>query len=154
MILSHIQGPYTNVWHNRPTIRASSSESSGIGNGQDNPSNRMDSSGDYNAKIIGYTKDGDIIIRIAPDTRQDFISQAPLTSSITWAEPVRPSSTTLEGNTSRKQSITRGRSVSRVSLKGKENESVNRTRDEEVDIADIGEDEKNAIQVEEVQGRR
>ncbi|ROW11511.1 hypothetical protein VMCG_00988 [Cytospora schulzeri] len=134
-----------------PTIRASSSESNRRENGGDTPAARGDSSGEYNAKVIGYTKDGDIIIRLAPNTREDFMTMAPLTSSITWDEPIRAPSTGLEGNTSRKQSITRGRSVSRVSFKGKEKENIGRTKDEEVDIADIGEDEKeNAIQIEEV----
>lgn len=105
-----------------------------------------------NAKIIGYTKDGDIILRVAPGTREGFMLQAPLTSSITWDEPVQPSSTTLGGgNTSRKQSIARGRSVSRVSFGGKEIASVGGANDQEVDIADMGEDEKEKpSQVEQV----
>lgn len=104
----------------------------------------MDSSGDYNAKVIGYTKDGDIIIRIAREIRGDFMAHVPLTSSITWDEPVRPSSTTLEGNTIRKQSVTRGRPVSRASYKGKEREIDDGTRGE-VDIADIGGDEMEKV---------
>lgn len=145
------QSSYADSWHNRPTIRASSSESDRRDIGGHTPTVRRDSSGEYNAKVIGYTKDGDIIIRLAPNTRENFMTQAPMSSSITWDEPVRTPSRGLEGSTSRKQSITRGRSVSRVSFKGKEKENVGGTKDEEGNITDTDEDEKtNAIQIEEV----
>lgn len=96
-------------------------------------------SGDYNAKIIGYTKDGDVIIRLAPNAQEDLMAQAPLNSSITWAEPIQRSTMGMEGNTSRGQSRARGRSISSVSYKGKEKEDASVTRDnhnEEVDLAD------------------
>ncbi|KUI66452.1 hypothetical protein VM1G_01850 [Cytospora mali] len=145
-------GRQTDALSEVPTIRADSSDSNRRGNGEDTPRTQKGPSGDYDAKIVGYTKDGDIIIRLAPHTRDEFVSLAPLSSSITWDEPVRSPSRGLKGNTSRKHS--RGRSVSSVSFKGKEKEDVDIAKDylnNEVDIADMAQDEKrNAIQIEEV----
>lgn len=109
---------------------------------------------DYNAKVVGYTKDGDVILRLAPNIREEFMSQAPLSSSITWDEPVRPASALMEGSFNSKLSRSRGRSMSSVSLKGKEKENSVATRgnsDEEVETVRGSEDEKEkATRLEEV----
>lgn len=130
----------TNVSRDRPTFRAYSSDSNR--GDSDGPGRTIcgDSSGEYNARIVGYTKNGDVIIRLAPNAREDFTSQVPLSSSITWDEPTRPASTLIEGSCSRKHSRTRGRSLSTTSWKGKERdvEAARDSRGEEVDIADAG----------------
>ncbi|KAK7743489.1 hypothetical protein SLS53_004023 [Cytospora paraplurivora] len=105
------------------TIRAYSSESN---RGEDTQKMRRNLFDDYNAKVVGYTKDGDVILRLAPNIREEFMSQTPLSSSITWEEPVRPTPALMEGNISSKHSRSRGRSS--VSLKGKEKENGVATR--------------------------
>lgn len=70
---------------------------------------------------MGYTKDGDVIIRLAPNVRQEFMSRAQGSSGITWDEPIRPSSS-KEDDIRRKDSMSRGRSTTRAPYKGKERE--------------------------------
>lgn len=60
-----------------------------------------------------------MIIRLAPNVRHEFMSRAQGSSGITWDEPIRPSSS-REGDVLRKDSMTRGRSMTRAPYKGKE----------------------------------
>lgn len=60
-----------------------------------------------------------MIIRLASNVRQEFMSRAQGSSGITWDEPIRPSSS-REGDIRRKDSMTRGRSMTRAPYKGKE----------------------------------
>lgn len=60
-----------------------------------------------------------MIIRLAPNVRHEFMSRAQGSNGITWDEPIRPSSS-REGDVRRKDSMTRGRSVTRAPYKGKE----------------------------------
>lgn len=62
-----------------------------------------------------------MIIRLASNVRQEFMSRAQGVSGITWDEPIRPSSST-EGDIRRKDSMSRGRSMTRAPYKGKDRE--------------------------------
>jgi hypothetical protein len=59
-----------------------------------------------------------VIIRLAPSVRHEFISRAQGSSGITWDEPIRPSSS-RESDVRRKDSMSRGRSMTRAPYKGK-----------------------------------
>lgn len=103
----------------RPTVRGDSTDSKARSTDGDSPTVCGDCNDDFNAKVIGYTKDGDVIIRLAPNVRQEFMSRAQGSSAITWDEPIRPSSS-REGDIRRKDSMSRGRSMTRAPYKGKE----------------------------------
>lgn len=64
-----------------------------------------------------------MIIRLASNVRQEFMSRAQGSSGITWDEPIRPSSS-REGDIRRKDSMTRGRSMTRAPYKGKERQDL------------------------------
>lgn len=121
----------------RPTIRGDSTDSKTRSNDEDSPTVCGDCNDDFNAKVIGYTKDGDVIIRLAPNVRQEFMSRAQGSSGITWDEPIRPSST-REGDMRRKDSTSRGRSMTRAPYKGKEREDSSASDDlEKGDISAV-----------------
>lgn len=112
-----------------PTVRGDSTDSKARSNDGDSPTVCGDCNDDFNAKVIGYTKDGDVIIRLASNVRQEFMSRAQGSSGITWDEPIRPS-TSREVNIRREDSVSRGRSMTRASSKGKEREDLSTFGDE------------------------
>lgn len=77
--------------HGRPTVRGSSTNSAAEGDVAKENAGTVygDSSDRYNAKIIGYTKEGDVIIRVSPEVSQD-LGQVKAQSSIRWHEPGAP----------------------------------------------------------------
>lgn len=78
-----------------------------------------------------------MIIRLASNVRQEFMSRAQGSSGITWDEPIRPSSS-REGDIRRKDSMSRGRSMTRTPYKGKEREDSSASVDlEKGDISAV-----------------
>ncbi|KAL1878734.1 hypothetical protein Daus18300_002010 [Diaporthe australafricana] len=112
-----------------PTVRGDSIDSKARSNDGDSPTVCGDCNDDFNAKVIGYTKDGDVIIRLASNVRQEFMTRAQGSSGITWDEPIRPS-TSREVDIHREDSVSRGRSMTRASSKGKEREDLSTFGDE------------------------
>lgn len=110
----------------RPTIREDSTDSDERSPQRANeyaPTIYGDSSDKFNAKIIGYTKEGDVIIRISPELSQEIHDIKPK-ASITWDEPkwkspLTPNEKEDEAETPR-IGRSRHRSSSSVNSKGKE----------------------------------
>lgn len=111
----------------RPTIREDSTDSEGRTppqtSNEDTPTFYGTPSDKFNAKIIGYTKEGDVIIRIAPELSEHLSVLKPQ-SSITWDElpwknPQTPNEKEDEATTPR-VGRSRHRSSSSISFKGKE----------------------------------
>lgn len=124
------------IFYNSPTVRGDSTDSKARSTDGDSPTVCGDCSEDFNAKVIGYTKDGDVIIRLSSSVRQEFMSRAQGGSAITWDEPIRPS-TSRDSDIRRKDSMTRGRSMTRAPYKGKDREGSSAFIDlEKGDIAD------------------
>lgn len=110
-----------------------------------------DSSDKFNAKIIGYTKEGDVIIRLSPELSSDLNSKVKTQSGITWDEPrLRMHASRSDGiRTSEpgtpRSGRSRHRSSSCATLKGKERESfkdANKTKEvivdnDSTDVADF-----------------
>lgn len=76
---------------------------------------------EFNAKVVGYTKEGDIIIRLAPSISSDFKTRVKGQSgSITWDEQV-PATPRIGRSRHRSSSI--------ATFKGKEREPTLQQRD-------------------------
>ncbi|KAJ0121513.1 hypothetical protein N8I77_004454 [Diaporthe amygdali] len=128
-----------------PTIRGDSTDSKARSNDGDSPTVCGDCNDDFNAKVIGYTKDGDVIIRLSSNVRQEFMTRALSSSGITWDEPIRPS-TSKEADIRRQDSISRGRSMTRAPSKGKEREDLSAfDYDEKDDIPAADVDPEKAV---------
>lgn len=110
---------------------------------EDSPTIYGDSSDKFNAKIIGYTKEGDVIIRLSPELSSDFNSRVKAQSGITWDEPrLRMHASRLDGIKTSEASTprvgrSRHRSSSCATLKGKEKESFNEPMEDDNKIKDI-----------------
>lgn len=84
-----------------------------------------------------------MIIRLASNVRQEFMSRAQGSSGITWDEPIRPSSS-REGDIRRKDSMSRGRSMTRAP-KGKERQDLSAFVDlEKGDISAVDDSSEKA----------
>lgn len=118
----------------RPTVRDDSTDSgsrSPQAASECAPTVYGDLSDKFNAKIIGYTKEGDVIIRISPELSQEMHMLKPQ-SSITWDEPrvqvPPPPQINIESELKEDEAGTprkgrsRHRSSSSVTFKGKEKE--------------------------------
>ncbi|KAJ4394376.1 hypothetical protein N0V93_003593 [Gnomoniopsis smithogilvyi] len=113
-----------------PTIREDSTDSderSTQRGNEDTPTIYGDSSDKFNAKIIGYTKEGDVIIRISPELSQELHGLKPK-SSITWDEPRWKNPPTQNEKEEEAETPrigrSRHRSSSSVTIKGKEKLSI------------------------------
>lgn len=85
----------------------------------------------FNARIIGFTKEGDVILRVSPELSEELNQTLKTPSSITWNEPHRKMSTkdmADETKTSEPGTPRIGRpihrSTSSVTVKGKERENA------------------------------
>lgn len=80
------------------------------------------------AKIIGFTKEGDVILRIPPELSEDLNTRVKTQSSITWDEPRRKMSVSTPVEELGRRDTRGGRpihrSTSSVTFKGKEKEPV------------------------------
>lgn len=69
---------------NRPTVREFSVDSRANGENDatddDSPTIYGDTSDKFNAKIIGYSRDGDVILRISPELSQELFASRPASS--------------------------------------------------------------------------
>lgn len=84
--------------------------------------------GKMNAKIIGFTKEGDVIIRIPPELSEDLNTRMRNQSSITWDEPRPKINMSRLSEETDLSNVRVGRpmhrSTSSVTFKGKEKEPV------------------------------
>lgn len=126
--------------NDRPSVKGDSTDSEDDaptgGSDEDIRTIYGDSSDKFNAKIIGYTKEGDVILRISPELTQELVR--PKTSSIKWDDapystpnlPVPRIDIEKTGSERRKVEFasiprtgtSRHRSSSSVTFKGKEKE--------------------------------
>lgn len=100
-------------------------------NEDDAPTVYGGSSEKFNARIIGFTKEGDVILRVSPEMSEELNQSLKTPASITWNEPHRKMSTAAmadETRTSEPGTPRIGRpmhrSTSSVTVKGKERELV------------------------------
>lgn len=95
---------------------------------EESPTINCDPSDDFNAKIIGYTREGHLIIRLAPKLSQELNERVNLQkSTITWNEPRQKHSMSKSRDGLRtSEPGTPGRSMHRsnssVTFKGKDTE--------------------------------
>lgn len=121
---------------NRPTVRGHSTDSGARtprtpANEDDAPTVYGGSSEKFNARIIGFTKEGDVILRVSPEMSEELNQTVKTPASITWNEPLRKMSTaaiTDDTRTSEPGTPRIGRpmhrSTSSATAKGKEREFI------------------------------
>lgn len=113
----------------------------------------------FNARIIGFTKEGDVILRVSPELSEELNQTLKTPSSITWNEPHRKMSTQAvadETRTSEPGTPRIGRpmhrSSSSVTVKGKERQLVTTKPIENADQDDNSFSNDNSTDIREFKG--
>lgn len=124
-----------NLVFNRPTVRNDSTDrgdrSHSIVPKQDNNSPTFGNiENDFNAKVVGYTEEGDVIIKLSPEVQKDLgLKPRPQSNNDSaW------NNSKLEVDDTQRTTWSRQRSSSSVTFKGKEKEiSINHKENLEED---------------------
>lgn len=108
----------------RPTVRGESTDSGDRRQSEteeDTPTIYGDCTSEkFNAKIVGYTKEGDVILRLSPEFSREFTRKVTTQPSIAWDERPRTSPPPTRDD----KEPSRHRSTSSVTFKGKEREEI------------------------------